>query len=239
MSSKACKWEGFLRSKWRNPHWTNSTSSRLMCFFVLVVRCCLRVSSRQGSIRAGWFWKSAIFQEPDPRDREREYHPRTDLHPKEITSDSLKLCETEVLFPAHPTCTNKCSIYEDTQNSTRGWFRIFKVPRKVWVLEQIPGDNAVLYHHMTILCLWSQRLSPALVHFETACASFVYRPKKVQSTNSGEILALRILVALQWHPLLCGRHSRCCEPCSVNYCKRARIVFHLCHLGAQPSLWII
>ena len=47
---------------------------------------------------------------------------------KEITSDSLELCENRSLFLTHPTSGNECSNPEDTQDSSRSWF---------WVLRDI------------------------------------------------------------------------------------------------------
>ena len=40
------------------------------------------------------------------------------------------------MFLTHPTYKTKCSTSEDTQSSTRYWFRIFKSPSKIWVLKQ-------------------------------------------------------------------------------------------------------
>ena len=41
---------------------------------------------------------NVILKQPNPRDQKREYHSREDLHQRDITSDSVELCETEVCF---------------------------------------------------------------------------------------------------------------------------------------------
>ena len=82
----------FLRLWWRDPHWM-IPSSRLTCFFLLVLvsLCGFRLAT---SLFSGRFWKNAILQYPDPRDREREIPSMQRPTSKEIT-DSVELCETD------------------------------------------------------------------------------------------------------------------------------------------------
>ena len=54
---------------------------------------------------------------------------------KEKVSDSVEQCDTEVCFFAHPANRYKCATSKNVQNSSRRWFRIFKVSSNVRVLK--------------------------------------------------------------------------------------------------------
>ena len=57
------------------------------------------------------------------------------------------------LFLTHPTYRNECSTSEDTLNSPRGRFWVFKVPSSVRVLGKFPIDSAVLsFPHDNVVC---------------------------------------------------------------------------------------
>ena len=57
------------------------------------------------------------------------------------------------LFLTHPTYGNECSTSEDTLNSPRGRFWVFKVPSSVRVLGKFPTDSAVLsFPHDNVVC---------------------------------------------------------------------------------------
>ena len=63
---------------------------------------------------------------------------QSNLNPasKEMISDSVDLCETEVCFLTHPTYWNQCLTSKNAQCSSRSGFRNLKISRKIGVLKQ-------------------------------------------------------------------------------------------------------
>ena len=110
--AKAPTWEGFaFVLTWSTLN--ISTSSRLTCFFVLVLACFAWGSSRHGSPRTGRLseeWSTSTI----PRDRERWYRPCEDQRPKnlEIPQQSLSLGRIDNDVPYYPhgnvVCDHSC-----------------------------------------------------------------------------------------------------------------------------------
>ena len=62
------------------------------------------------------------LKQSDPIDQEREYHPTSILQSKEMISDSVELCETEVCFLHIQRDWNKRMTSKKAQCSTRSRF---------------------------------------------------------------------------------------------------------------------
>ena len=125
MWSKAPKWESFaFVITWSTLN-NNSISSRLGCFFVLVLVCFLQASSPKGF--------------PVPERYEKKMKCGNSVHAKtSIQRDNFRFIGTGrdwSLFLLHPNLWERMLDFQ-RYNSPRGWFRIFKVPSKVRVLEQ-------------------------------------------------------------------------------------------------------
>ena len=120
----------------------NSTTSRMTCFFVLVLVFPL-VSSRVWSHRTGKFLEecntSRTRSQRSTRKRPSVRRPAF----KEITSDSDELWETEICFQPIRT---ECSISEDTQNSVRNVFNNLQSLHQNLNIGTIPIDNPVPYY---------------------------------------------------------------------------------------------
>ena len=93
---------------------------------------------------------SQELQRSDPINQVREYHPASILHPKEMISDSVELCETEVCF-LHIQLIGTNVWLPKTQCSTRSRFWILKISCKVGVLKQSQSALSCSVSHITIL----------------------------------------------------------------------------------------
>ena len=169
-----------------------------MCFFVLVLVCFFWVSSGKRSRRTGRFWKECNTS----NNQIPEIASGNTVHSQTIQRNNFRFCRTvrdRTLFLTHPTYGNECSTSEDTQNSPRSRCRIFKVPSKVSVLDQSQSTMLCRITHMALLSVitrvmnvrdhTSQAFVTSSGPFCDRSCQFVYRPKNVRSTNSGQISA--------------------------------------------------
>ena len=157
----------------------NSTSSRLTCFFVLVLVCFLRASSHNGS-PCLFFWKSAILRYPNPIDQEREYHPCANQRSKKWLRIQWD-CE-RLKFVSHTS--NFWERILDFQRYRKFLLMVisnFQGPQQSLSLGIIPIDNAVpnfphghiVGDHSCCECTLPQ----ALVNCVTAGANLFTDPK--------------------------------------------------------------
>ena len=187
--------EKVLRLKWHNQHL--SSHDFLLCFFVFALECFHGVCR---AIGCPVLWvdlrKNVIRQQPNPRDQEREHHPREDLH-----------------LGTYPQNQWNCVKLKFVSCTSNEWDRNFDFRRYIEFLPRLilslqdpqqnrnPETMLCCISHMTVLsvitcavnCIvvlcfpqqccsksvvwWmdeikrAKRLSQALVHFATARAS--------------------------------------------------------------------
>ena len=124
-----------------------------MLFSTLVIPCDLwSLSLTTGLSGLSGVWIMFPRTETIRSRRSRAGIP-SNLNPasKEMISDSVELCETEVFFSfTHPTYWNKCVSSKNAQCSSRSGFWIFKISCEVRVLKQ---SQSALFWSTTLLTL--------------------------------------------------------------------------------------
>ena len=167
--SMASKWESFAPVI---VHISNSSLSLPCLFVVCVLRRMQNFSTLVPKIKCG-----------------DSVNAKTS-----IQRDNFRFCWAVWcwnLFHTHPTYKNKCSTSEDTQNSLRGWFRIFKVSSKVWVLEQSQSTMLRRITQMAklsvITCVMKVRDQTSQAFVTSSCDSSC---KNSQTASSSSLLKL-------------------------------------------------
>ena len=147
---QAPKWEGFaFVTTWSTL--TNSRSTRFMSFFISVLVCFLLGFVAQ---QVSLYWlisgRMQYFNNQIPEiESGNTIHAQTSIQRNDFRFS--RTVRKGSLFQTHPTCGNECSTSEDTQIFPRCWFRIYKVPSKVWDLEQSHSTMLCSITHLAIL----------------------------------------------------------------------------------------
>ena len=96
------------------------------------------------------------------------------------------------LFLAHPTYWQKRVTSENTQDTSWGWFRVFKVSRKIRVLKQSKSALLCCVSHMPILFEFTCMMNGTRSNVLTVChktlstlwphaRKFIHRPQNIRS----------------------------------------------------------
>ena len=127
----------------------NSRSSRLECFFVLVLVCFLCSLSGNKFSCTGRFKEECNTSITDAHRSTAGIPSMRNPASKKITSDSGELCETEIWFFPHPAGGNECSTSEDTESSPDVHFESSRSPAESEIDNAVlyfPHGNSVFYH---------------------------------------------------------------------------------------------
>ena len=157
------KWSTSLRSKL--SCWVGTLVLLWVCMFDVVLRD--EFHGTWSLVLLSWFgeeWNTSISKSQ----RSRAGIP-TMRKPasREVISASVGLCDTDVLFLAHPTYWHERVTSEYALESTWCWFWVFQVSGKIRVLKQsysalsccISPHDTVVWIHMCDECLRSNVLS--------------------------------------------------------------------------------
>ena len=169
----------YNRASWREDWTFEGTESMSFITSIRLWDLWCFLSSPSGCPDRSETWETLPKTETN-RSHDSRAGKQCNLNPasKEMISDSVELCETEVCFLTHSTCWNKCMTSQNAQCSSRSGFRIFKISREMRVLKQSQSALFRRITHMTILAIstcvmnvWNQSIQAFVTGFGPFCNS--------------------------------------------------------------------
>ena len=150
-----------------------------------------------------WFWVEFKDSKKIRSHKSRAEIP-SNLSPasKDLISDSVELCETDVLLLKHPTYWNKCMTSKKMHNvPPEEDFESSRSPEKIRVLTQSQPALFLSITHLTILCVFTcvmnvgnqeiQAFVTGSGPFRNRSCTIVHWPQNIRSSNTCQVQAFQ------------------------------------------------